>query len=216
MDTRSRLFEGRFGRLFRALPPADFGKNDVEAEQLLIGLAQGMIHDPDCPTDGADPEESGIPAAYTYLGQFIDHDITFDPASSLMRQNDPDALVDFRTPRLDLDSVYGRGPDDQPYLYADDKTLLLGRPLHGNALTKPIAGAFDLARAGNHRAIIGDRGTTRTRSSLSSRGSSSASTTTSAGRTRTGRSKRFSARCGSTTSGWSRATSSAAWCRPGC
>jgi len=25
----------------------------------------------------------------------------------------------FRTPRFDLDSLYGRGPDDQPYLYQD-------------------------------------------------------------------------------------------------
>ncbi|MDQ3575752.1 MAG: hypothetical protein M3404_12690 [Actinomycetota bacterium] len=30
-----------------------------------------------------------VPAGYTYLGQFIDHDITFDPMSSLDRLNDP-------------------------------------------------------------------------------------------------------------------------------
>ena len=156
MDTRSRLFEGRFGRLFRALAPADFGANDLEAEQLLEGLGKAMIHDPDCPKDGQDDEESGIPSAYTYLGQFIDHDITFDPASNLMRQNDPDALVDFRTPRLDLDSVYGRGPDDQPYLYGGQKEFLLGQPLHGTALGRPIQKAQDLARAANGRAIIGD------------------------------------------------------------
>jgi len=156
MDTRSRLFEGRFGRIFRALPPADFGSNDTEAEQLLETLAAAMIHEPECPEDGADDEEGGISSAHTYLGQFIDHDITFDPSSSLMRQNDPDALIDFRTPRLDLDSVYGRGPDDQPYLYGDDKQLLLGKPLTGEALGKPILKAQDLTRAGNHRAIIGD------------------------------------------------------------
>jgi hypothetical protein len=156
MDTRSRLFEGRFGRIFRALAPADFGSNDSEAEQLLESLAAAMIHEPDCPKDGADDEESGISSAYTYLGQFIDHDITFDPSSSLMRQNDPDALVDFRTPRLDLDSVYGRGPDDQPYLYGDDKVLLLGKPLTGEALGKPIRNTHDLARAANQRAMIGD------------------------------------------------------------
>jgi len=156
MDTRSRLFEGRFGRLFRALAPADFGSNDTEAEQLLEALATAMIHEPDCPDDGADDEESGIPSAYTYLGQFIDHDITFDPSSSLMRQNDPDALIDFRTPRLDLDSVYGRGPDDQPYLYGDNKELLLGAPLSGEALGRPIRKAQDLARAANRRAMIGD------------------------------------------------------------
>jgi hypothetical protein len=156
MDTRSRLFEGRFGRIFRALAPADFGSNDTEAEQALETLAAAMIHEPDCPKDGADDEESGITSAYTYLGQFIDHDITFDPSSSLMRQNDPDALVDFRTPRLDLDSVYGRGPDDQPYLYGPDKELLLGKPLSGEALGKPIQKAQDLARASNQRAMIGD------------------------------------------------------------
>jgi hypothetical protein len=156
MDTRSRLFEGRFGRIFRALAPADFGANDTEAEQLLELLAAAMIHEADCPKDGADDEESGISSAYTYLGQFIDHDITFDPSSSLMRQNDPDALIDFRTPRLDLDSVYGRGPDDQPYLYGPDKELLLGSPLAGQALGRPIANAQDLARAANERALIGD------------------------------------------------------------
>ncbi|MGH2769165.1 MAG: peroxidase family protein, partial [Actinomycetota bacterium] len=66
-------------------------------------------------------ENPEIPAGYTYLGQFIGHDITFDPASSLQRQNDPHALHNFRTPRLDLDSIYGRGPADQPYLYRQDR-----------------------------------------------------------------------------------------------
>jgi hypothetical protein len=158
MDTRSRLIEGRFGRIFRALPPADFGDSDAEAEALLTALGAAMIHEVDCPEDGADDEEGGVPSAYTYLGQFIDHDLTFDPASSLVRQNDPDGLTNFRTPRFDLDSVYGRGPDDQPYLYGPRKTFLLGDPLTGEALGKPIVGARDLARAPlpNGRAIIGD------------------------------------------------------------
>lgn len=68
----------------------------------------------DIPIDTPDPEESGIPALYTYFGQFIDHDITFDPVSLLTKAQDPDGLVDFRTPALDLDNVYGRGPGDQP------------------------------------------------------------------------------------------------------
>jgi len=58
-----------------------------------------------------------IQSDYTYLGQFIDHDITFDPVSSLQRQNDPDGLNDFRTPRFDLDSVYGSGLNNDPFLY---------------------------------------------------------------------------------------------------
>jgi Animal haem peroxidase len=63
------------------------------------------------------PEESDIPAGYTYLGQFISHDLTFDPASSLQRKDDPTALFDYRSPCFDLDCIYGRGPDDQPYMY---------------------------------------------------------------------------------------------------
>jgi hypothetical protein len=66
-----------------------------------------------------------IPSAYTYFGQFVDHDLTFDPVSSLQRQNDPDALVDFRSPRFDLDSVYGSGPDDEPFLYQQPERLRL-------------------------------------------------------------------------------------------
>ena len=128
---KSPLFQGRFGRMFRNLPPAQFGASDDESDKNLTKLGAAMVSAPDTPKDGKDDEESGIPALYTYFGQFIDHDITFDPSSSLMRQNDPDALVDFRTPRLDLDSLYGRGPDDLPYMY-DGNKFRLGRPLFSN------------------------------------------------------------------------------------
>src|SRR5690349_17605007 len=133
--------------MFRALPPADFGKDDAASLKALKALAAGMLAPPDPVKNGPDAEESGIPAAFTYFGQFIDHDLTFDPASSLQKQNDPNALVDYRTPRFDLDSVYGRGPNDQPYLYADGRTFLLGSPLTGNALGQPL-NANDLPRAG--------------------------------------------------------------------
>ena len=76
--------------------------------------------------DGLDAEESGIPALYTYFGQFVDHDITFDPASTLTKALDPDALVDFRTPGLNLDNVYGRGPNEQPYMYEANGRFRLG------------------------------------------------------------------------------------------
>ena len=159
LSRSSTLFGGPFGRIFRVVPPADFGPDDVASLAALSNLASAMIAPPDPAKDGPDPEESGIPAAYTYLGQFIDHDLTFDPASSLQRQNDPDALVDYRTPRFDLDNVYGRGPDDQPYLYEDGRTFILGTPLTGAAANPR---AKDLPRsnpasAGNpRRAIIGD------------------------------------------------------------
>jgi nucleoid-associated protein YgaU len=87
-------------------------------------------------TGGADPGDSSIPAAYTYFGQFVDHDVTFEvqPADlppsasgSVAALLDPamrplslaqirNALRNFRTATLDLDSVYGlpapRDPDN--------------------------------------------------------------------------------------------------------
>src|SRR5690348_16643424 len=140
----SNFFSGPFGRIFRALPPADFGTNDDDSLKHLKALAKAMVSSEDKPKDGPDPEESGIPALYTYLGQFVDHDLTFDPASSLQQQNDPDALVDFRTPKFDLDNVYGRGPEDQPYLYEftagpDRAKFILGTDLSGAPPIRPRA-----------------------------------------------------------------------------
>lgn len=152
----SQQFEGRFGRMFRALEPAYFDDKDLQT------LAAAMVAEPEerqTPETEDDPEENtAISAGYTYLGQFIDHDLTFDPASSLQQYNDPDALVDFRTPRFDLDCIYGRGPDDQPYLYeADGVRMLLGRLLNGN---QHDLKTHDLPRnapeSGPKRALIGD------------------------------------------------------------
>jgi hypothetical protein len=148
----SPSFEGRFGRMFRALSAATFGRDEDENLINLAALGDAMSADFDPPKDGKDEEESGIPALYTYLGQFIDHDITFDPASSLQKENDPDALVDFRTPAFDLDNVYGRGPGDQPYMY-DGDSFLLGDAIQGGDIN-----AKDLPRnsANPRRALIGD------------------------------------------------------------
>jgi hypothetical protein len=149
--TRSPLSQGRFGRMFRTLTPAKFGPNEADNIANLAALADNMVGDFDPPKDGPDAEESGIPALYTYFGQFIDHDITFDPVSSLTKQQDPDGLVDFRTPALDLDNLYGRGPNDQPYMYDSSGKFLLGDPLTGTG----VANAVDLPRF-RGRALIGD------------------------------------------------------------
>src|SRR6185437_14148062 len=146
---RSPLFQGRFGRMFRNLPAARFGSDDADNLANLAELANRMKADADPPKDGPDPEESGIPALYTYLGQFIDHDITFDPDSVLTKAQDPDGLLDYRSPALDLDNVYGRGPDDQPYMY-DRLRFHLGEVLTGQG----VADAHDLPRFAG-RAIIG-------------------------------------------------------------
>ena len=138
-------FEGKFGRMFPQLPAAEF------AEDSLKTLASKMEADFDAPKDQPDGEESGIPALYTYLGQFVDHDLTFDPASFEQTTRDVDARIDFRTPAFDLDCVYGRGPDDQPYLYSDDKFFLTGPSLQGGS-----PNTTDVPRNSVGRALIGD------------------------------------------------------------
>ena len=139
-------FQSRFGRMFPDLPAADFAEADLRT------LAASMVSGFDPPKDGPDPEESGIPALYTYLGQFIDHDLTFGPEASFQKQKDPDAIADFRTAAFDLDNLYGRGPGDQPYMYAPDgKSFILGDPL-----TLGDRNATDLQRNSAGRAIIGD------------------------------------------------------------
>lgn len=151
--SQSQFFQGRFGRMFRSLHAARFGSTDPENVTNLEKLGTAMSADFDEPKDGKDDEESGIPALYTYFSQFIDHDITFDPASSLQRRNDPGALVDFRTPAFDLDNVYGRGPDDQPYMYDGSGRFLRGTPIAGG---DPNAKDLPRNSADPQRALIGD------------------------------------------------------------
>ena len=156
ISNRPSTFEGRFGRIFKSSPGAIF---DEDALLLLADKMVSKAEDSPTPEEEIDSEENpNIPAGYTYLGQFIDHDLTFDPVSFLQGRNDPDGLTDFRTPRFDLDSVYGRGPSDNPFLYdGDGVKLLLGRPLTGSDWD---ANTRDLQRnsphSGEQRAIIGD------------------------------------------------------------
>ncbi|HEY1129266.1 MAG TPA: heme peroxidase family protein [Roseateles sp.] len=160
----------KFGRLFRWLEPAAAPLNPMQEQELrdtlaeLAGLMvtsefQNNVKDgksPDAPITEREPDDESpdIPAGYTYLGQFIDHDVTFDPASSLQRMNDPDALEDFRTPRLDLDCLYGRGPSDQPYLYEKPSRgkFILGPDVGVQGMHRP-----DLQRTGDRTALIGDK-----------------------------------------------------------
>ncbi|HSS56609.1 MAG TPA: heme peroxidase family protein [Solirubrobacteraceae bacterium] len=145
---------GRFGKLFsdeEHLALGDPGRN------ALRELARRLVL-----TQNTSTQNLWLPAGYTYLGQFIDHDITFDPTSKLDRDNDPAALRNFRTPRFDLDSLYGAGPLDQPFLYDSDADSVRGRKtLRGLKLlvghnTVDGTTVDDLPRNDQNRALVGD------------------------------------------------------------
>lgn len=103
-------------------------------------------------TGGRD-DNPNMPAGYTYFGQFVSHDITFDPISRLDRQEDPDFLNNYRTPRFDLDSIYGRGPQDQPFMYVPGKPLFILGKAAGSSRN---ISEKDLPRNAFGHAMIGD------------------------------------------------------------
>jgi hypothetical protein len=154
-DLADSVISGRFTKMLPNLPPAEFSLDDLELLAEEMTPKQRVTPAPEGTL--APEEDRKIQAAYTYLGQFVDHDLTFDPTSQLREFLDLrqiKALEDYRTPRFDLDSLYGRGPADQPYLYnKDGKRMLLGNRMSGNTFDP---GAFQVPRGPNGRALIGD------------------------------------------------------------
>jgi hypothetical protein len=104
------------------------------------------------PGSPSNTDNPNMTAGFTFLGQFLDHDMTFDSTSSLERQTDPESIENFRTPFLELDNVYGSGRAASPYLY--DKTTggikFLIEKLGGEGSKD------DLPRNSQNIALIGD------------------------------------------------------------
>lgn len=146
---------GMFGRMFPNLTPL------VVDDAALHELANAM-KDPD--PESATGNNTKVPAGFTYLGQFVDHDITLDLTAFGEKEDDPNAVRNFRTPALDLDSIYGLGPDGSRQLYARNGVngsgkspgpkLLIGK----NVAVADPPGDFrnDLPRSPEGFALIGD------------------------------------------------------------
>ena len=106
-------------------------------------------------TNGAETD-STVPAGYTYLGQFIDHDLTLDKTD--VSFGTPVTVAELRqgrSPTLDLDSLYGLGPRLEPVFYESDGVRLkLGRTQEspGNEVTLRSLDHFDLPRKGTSTA----------------------------------------------------------------
>ncbi len=100
-------------------------------------------------------------AGMTFLGQFLDHDMTLDITSSLEQQVDPEMIRNFRVPTFALDSLYGSGPNGSPHLFdqtADGgMTTLLVKPIPGSAaVSRDGTQKFDLPRNSQSTPLIGD------------------------------------------------------------
>ncbi|GGZ32780.1 peroxidase family protein [Streptomyces poonensis] len=132
-------------------------------EALRVKLAEAMTT---VGGSGADPDSgqpgpggtagTPVPAGFTYLGQFVDHDLTLDRTQVGLGEPVPiEELLQGRSPTLDLDSLYGLGPHhaSSARFYEPDGHLAMGTTL-GVPFPPEFPPAntdqkgFDLPRAG--------------------------------------------------------------------
>src|SRR5262249_55660697 len=150
-----------FGRIFERMHPfADPGRHGLEAALVELGSPEGVLDARDALARGPvplitdpslsrhNPDNPTHTAGTTFMGQFMDHDMTFDTSSPLGKPAAPTAPRNARTPSFDLDSVYGAGPVGSPQLYD---------PADRAKLKVESGGLFeDLPRMADGTAIIAD------------------------------------------------------------
>lgn len=130
------LGPGRFGKMFAELEP--FRPPDDALRSLGRSMTARRPEDPAT-------NNTEIPAGFTYLGQFVDHDITRDETEGFPEIDDPELIEQGRRVTLDLDSLYGQGPRRQPEFY--DPNFGPGRARFRIGLTSPVSTgnpAFDV------------------------------------------------------------------------
>lgn len=143
-STEAELRKFRFSRMGPKGTQVDEGS--------LIEVAKAMA----AAGNQADSAGPTIPAGFTYLGQFIDHDLTMDKTAAALGQSvTVEELKQGRSPALDLDCLYGRGPTnpDDAIFYRDGVRLKTGStaaspfPADLPIVNQDLEG-FDLPRTG--------------------------------------------------------------------
>ncbi|WP_243866670.1 peroxidase family protein [Actinophytocola oryzae] len=141
----------RFSRLGPEGEPVDEATRAALTEAITAAVPQG---------------DAEVPAGFTYLGQFVDHDLTLDRTDAELGEDVPDHELDQgRSPALDLDSVYGRGPadrHDRAFYQRDGVRLKVGTtsragfPAGDAGVDREIEG-YDLPRVGGTTGTPADR-----------------------------------------------------------
>ena len=152
VDSTTSTAQMCFGTMFPQLPAFHY------SDQASADLAAAMENPtPDPPgTDQGTPDDSAtLPAEYTYLGQFIDHNLDFDVTAQPEANVNASTLTNFESFRFDLNNVFGGGPSVDPQLYSSDHRHLLvqgtlGTPqADGFPTVTGNNGVFDLSRTSN-------------------------------------------------------------------
>jgi hypothetical protein len=138
---------GKYGRMFGGLPINDCAPDALLGLGRSGALLDAQIDTPDA--DDASTQAAPSAAGWPIFGQFIAHNITAD-RSMLQAHASLGELRNFRSPSLNLESLYGAGPSGNPYMYdrTDTDKLLLGMTETG--------APRDLPRNAQWTAIIGD------------------------------------------------------------
>jgi hypothetical protein len=125
---------GRYGRAFPDLSALE----SDQAALLALGSSGGL-----CDGSDATGDDGTAAAGWPFFGQFIAHDITAD-RSPIGPHADTTTIANFRSPRANLECLYGAGPVGAPFLYdAQDPAKLLG-------------GDGDVPRNARGTALLGD------------------------------------------------------------
>ncbi|MGH9153375.1 MAG: peroxidase family protein [Acidimicrobiales bacterium] len=149
-----------FGRMFPGEPPFAENSQELRAALKELGKPGGILDAADALDRGpvaliADPTLNMVnrnnpthTTGTTFMGQFMDHDVTFDASSRLATPTAPKTVTNVRTPAFDLDAVYGGGPVASPHLCDN---------ADGVKFKVESGGRFeDLPRSSDHSAIIAD------------------------------------------------------------
>src|ERR1700722_16179887 len=126
-----------YGRMFPELPSFEADEEFLYALGRAGGLCDcGDVEDtPDSPADAA--------AGWPIFGQFVAHDITAE-RSTLRAHTNTAELRNARSPKLNLETLYGDGPTGHPFLYQRDDPA------------KFLLGPADIQRNAEGTAVIGD------------------------------------------------------------
>jgi hypothetical protein len=165
------LFHTSFDYMFPLLAedPQSVLAPGANTQGALLSLGTAIASDADANNM---TENSSIPAVFTYLGQFIDHNITArtDREIGASRIATPDGmvmdltplpskevvrnLVNGRRPKLDLNQVYGDGPRIGKNASPTEADELFDHTLAFNVI--PSGSGFDVPRQDDGTAIIAD------------------------------------------------------------
>jgi len=163
--------QASFTRMFPDLPPFAEATDAMREQAKRLGEIGGILDAMDNLSDPIqsivnpavfsphNPDNPNMTAGVTFLGQFLDHDITLDSKSPLLEASNPRRTTNFRSAAFDLDSLYGAGPEDSPELYdlSSGDILFRVEAIPGSeSVSRKGATRYDVPRDINGNAILAE------------------------------------------------------------